>query len=191
MADQRRRGRGRSGRGGRIPRKGEQQATNSAPSEPFVSFPVEGGVPIIVAPVLDEAAIMAAFRDTAERETRQQGVLRALVTRTGDPSLTAVQEQADKHRDVLAQLARELGVDVPRPGEVGSAEGASAWDLVAEHALARLGWSLLQRVAYASGDRRIDRAVKPVLREKQRHAEVLEAYAVTAAASRLFLEPAD
>ena len=56
MGDQRRRGgRGRSGRGGRIPKKGDQPG-GFANEEAFVSFPVSVTGPIRVVGAIDEAA---------------------------------------------------------------------------------------------------------------------------------------
>jgi ferritin-like metal-binding protein YciE len=176
MADQRRRGRGRSGKGGRIPRKGDQPQAQSASDESFVSFPLEITGPIRVPSPLDEKAVEALLRDTLQRERRQVAALESAIAAGGDGTLQDIRAQVERHRDQLEQLARDLGADVSGGGEEAGSDRPA--ELVAEQRLARLGWLGLQRVAYASGDRRVDRVVKPVLREKERHAEVLESHAV-------------
>ena len=68
----------------------------------------------------------------------------------------------------------------------GAAVRPDLRDQVARQKLTYLGWLTLERIGHASGDRRIDRAVKPVLREKRRHAEVLEGCALAQATRALF-----
>jgi hypothetical protein len=186
MADPRRRGRGRSGRGGRIPRRGEHGGGVTLHDETYVSFPLDVAGPIHIQSALDLDAAHGALHDTLERERRQAELLRGLVARAGDPALSDVLVQVERHRDVLEQLARDLNAEVGT-GEAPGAQG-DLWDLVALQRLSRLGWGLLQRLAYASGDRRIDRVVKPVLQEKERHAQVLEALGIDEAAAALVRE---
>lgn len=190
MGDQRRRsGRGRSGRGGRIPRKGEAAATQAHDEEAFVSFPLSITGPIRVTSLANEAGIQAVLSSTLERETRQVAAVQAAVQQSPDPVLGGVATEIERHRDQLRQLARDIGVDLPAPGEAAAAEAGDPWDLVAVQRLARLGWATLQQAAYAFGDKRVDRVVKSVLKEKDRHVEVLEAWAVRAVSGSLFREP--
>ena len=186
MADQRRRGgRGRSGKGGRIPRKGDAgQPGGGAQEETFVSFPLEVSAPIRVQSPLDEAAVERVLRDTLSRERAQAQALTQLSDGGGGP-LGDVRAQVERHRDVLEQLARDLGADVSgaEPAE-GLGEGVSG--LVAGHCQSKLGWLTLQRAAYASGDKRVDRVVKPVLREKERHTEILEGLSTRSSVTGLF-----
>ncbi len=188
MGDQRRRGRGRSGRGGRIPRKGEGQQASSYSDETFVSFPADTGGPIVVASALDPAVVSRTVGETLGQERTLATALAGLAEATGDASLHSLRTQVERHRDVLQQLARDLDVTVDGPnGEpVGESSVAS---LVAGQRQTRLGWLTLQRIAYASGDKRVDRAVRPVLAEKERHAQVLESYALAQATLGLFKDP--
>jgi len=193
MADPRRRGgRGRSGRGGRIPRRGEGGPAVTSHDEAFVSFPRDVSGPIRVPSALDHAAIQAVFEETLRLERRQALALQALAERSRDPALGEVRVQVERHRDVLEQLARDVDARI-EPASEGDGENAAtdARSALAEQRLARVGWSALQAVAYASGDKRVDRVVKPVLREKERHVRVLEAYAATEAIRGLFAEPED
>ena len=191
MGDQRRRGnRGRSGRGGRIPRKGDAPAGTVAQDEGYVSFPLHITGPIKVTPAIDEAAVERLLRDTLERERWQVAALEALSAVSPEAPLAALRTEVERHREVLEQMGRDLGADLseaanPRPDPEA---GVSSRDVVAAQRLVRLGWIALQRAAYASGDQRIDRLVKPVLREKERHAMVLEAYSSRLAARSLFRE---
>src|SRR5262249_43022292 len=100
-----------------------------------------------------------------------------------------IRAQIERHREALEQLARTLGAEAARPAGGEESLDGGVTELVTRQHLARLGWLALQRAAYASGDRRIDRAVKPVLRDKERHAEVLEGFAARQATSGLFPEP--
>jgi len=187
MADQRRRGgRGRSGRGGRIPRKGEQQAAN-ATDETFVSFPLDVTGPIRVPSTLGETAVESTLREALSQERQQGAALAALEQRTGDPALASVRAEAARHRDALEQLAKELGAEVPS-GD-GDGNGVDLASVLGAQARLRMSWMKLQIAAYASGDKRIDRVVKPVLLEKERHALLLEELAVNAACRDLFPEP--
>ena len=184
MADQRRRGgRGRSGKGGRIPRKGDAgQPGGGAHEETFVSFPLEVAAPIRVQSALDDAAVERVLRETLSRERAQA---QALTQLSGDAPLGDVRAQVERHRDMLEQLARDLGADVSgaEPAD-GLGEGVAG--LVAGHCQSKLGWLTLQRAAYASGDKRVDRVVKPVLREKERHTEILEGLSTRSSVTGLF-----
>jgi hypothetical protein len=189
MADQRRRGgRGRSGRGGKIPRRGEGQSQNLHQDEAFVSFPLEIGGPIRVNGTVDDAAVEAVLRETVERERAHAAALAGLEQQTAEPVFGSLRADSERHRTALEQLARELGIE--GNGENGGATPASSTlEVAAEQARLRLGWQKLQIAAYAAGDKRIDRVVKPVLREKERHAEVLAQFAVRATCASLFREP--
>lgn len=191
MGEQRRRGgRGRSGRGGRIPRRGEGGAQNTAHDESFVSFPLEIAGPLRVETSLSVAAVEETLRRVYGEERELAAALKALEAQGGDPVLSDLRVQVERHRDVLAQLARDLGSDAIQAGNGEAAgEAVSLRDQVARQRLAHLGWLTLERIGHASGDRRIDRAVKPVLREKRRHAEVLEGCALAHATRGLFPEP--
>ncbi|MFN3653047.1 MAG: hypothetical protein ACK47B_25995 [Armatimonadota bacterium] len=179
MADPRRR-RGRSGRGGRIPKKGESQTASFGSDEQFVSFPLDTPEPIQITSPLDPAQVEALFTRLIERERAHAAAVRALAEQSGDPALADVQAQVDRHRQTLEQLARDLGSRSSGNGgnKTEGGEAVGAWELVSRQRASHLGWTALQRVAYASGDKRIDRAVKPVVREKERHTEVLEEYAL-------------
>ncbi len=188
MADQRRRGgRGRSGKGGRIPKKGDAApGLGALHEESFVSFPLEVTAPIRVASALDEAAVEGVIRDTLRRERAQAVALTALAAGEAGPLLD-VRAQVERHRDMLEQLARDLGADVSG-ADAADSLGDGISGVVAGHCQSKLGWITLQRAASASGDKRVERVVKPVLREKERHTEVLEALAARTAVSRLFKE---
>jgi hypothetical protein len=187
MGDQRRRGgRGRSGKGGRIPRRGDQQATQIA-GESFTGFPLDVTGPIRVTTAVDAEAVGRTLAETLERERRQAAALEPLARQDGE--LGELRGQVERHRDMLEQLARDLGAELPAAGEAAEGETAPALaEVVAGQRLAHLGWMALQRAAYASGDRRIDRVVRPVIREKDRHAEVLEAHALRQATMSMFRE---
>lgn len=189
MADQRRRGgRGRSGRGGRIPRKGEGQGTGSQRSEAFISFPLEVKGPIRIQNPVDAAAVAGLVRDALEREQRLLSGLQALVQQAPDEVLSGVQSQVTAHRGALEALYREMAPDASLP-RAEKADGKSGLaELVTAERLSRVSWIALQRAAYAAGDRRLDEVVKPVLREKERHAEVIEQQAVRALTGRIFRE---
>lgn len=188
MGDQRRRGgRSRSGRGGRIPRRGEGGGGSGAREESFVSFPLEVTGPIRVAGTLDEGAITAVFSETSDLERRQAEALTAIAARIGEPALGRVAEAANGHREALAQLAREVGVEIANGGE-----GGGDADLAQAAALAQsahLGWRRLQQVAYAAGDKRMDRAIKPILREKELQADLLDGILFQSLSRRLYREP--
>jgi hypothetical protein len=183
MGEQRRGrgGRGRSGRGGRIPRRGEQ---GGAPllGEDFTPFPYDLPEPIRVELPLSADAVAGALNATLGHETAQLAGLEPLLE-AGGPVLARVKLEVERHRDTLEQLARDLGA------EVAPAESAAGGVLAAQR-LSLVGWQTLQRAAYAFGDRRIDRVVRPVLREKARHAEVIED-AVVAGATRSFFREMD
>lgn len=188
MGDQRRRGgRSRSGRGGRIPRKGEGGGGNVQRDETFVSFPLEIGGPIRVVGTIDEAAVEAVFQELLELERRQSHQLGALSARLGEPALSRAQAQVDRHREALEQLAREVGVELARPAD--SADEAELAVVAAEQRSARLGWRRLQQAAAAAGDKRLDRVAKPILREKDLHADLLDGLQIQNASRRLFREP--
>jgi hypothetical protein len=188
MGDQRRRGgRGRSGRGGRIPRRGEGQAVSTFPEEQFVSFPLDVTGPIRVASAVDEAGVEALLAETVQRERILAAGLAELATSTRDEALTQVQSEVERHREALEAVAKEVGADLPA-GEPAPT-GASLQSLQDAQQLARAGWATLQRIAYASGDKRVDRAVKSALPDKERHARVLESYSVTQRLNTLFKEP--
>lgn len=189
MGEQRRRGgRGRSGRGGRIPRKGEAGAGGgSALDESFVSFPLEGSGAIAVASPLDEQAVERALGRTLDRERRQAQALRALADRFQDPVLSEIGTQVERHRDMLQQLARDLGAEFSGNGQPEPGSG-DVQQIAAEQYLSRLEWTALHRLAHAAGDRRIDRVVTSVLRDKERHSEVLEELALRDASRALFRE---
>ena len=192
MADQRRRGgRNKSGRGGRIPRRGESHGPATAPEETAASFPLQVSNPLAVTSALDPGAVESVLCRTLERERRLAGAVQALSEGAADPVLADLRVQVERHRDVLAQLGRDLGAELSRAGDGtnGGTDQPDIEDIVARQRLARLGWLTLQNAAYASGDRRIDRVVKPVLREKERHAEVLETYALRRFTQALFREP--
>lgn len=185
MGEQRRgRGRGRSGRGGRIPRKGESQGF--APSEEFVSFPLEVTGPIRVASPADPEAVGTLVKDLLFRERALVAALGQAAQGSGDPALGKIQVEAERHRDTLEQLARDLGADVSGAEPPAAAGGLT--DLLAGERTAQAGWQTLQRAAYLFGDKRIDRVVKPVLREKARHLEVVEGAAVRDASRVLIKE---
>lgn len=188
MGDQRRRGgRGRSGRGGRIPRKGEG-GQPSAQGESFVSFPLESGPPIRVSSAVDPQAVRELMFRTLTHERAQAESLRALTDSYPDGALVDLRVQVERHAEMLEQLARDLGGGEPS----GAGEAGSGWPgLLASAGEAHVGWLTLQRVAHASGDRRIDRVTRPVLREKERHAGLLREAAVWTAAAALFRDPDD
>jgi hypothetical protein len=190
MADQRRRGgRGRSGRGGKIPRRGEGQQSTPLQDEAFVSFPLETSGPIRVSSTLDEAVVETVLRDTLARERRQVAALAALAERTGDGTVASLRGEADRHREALEQLLRELGAENGGEEAAAAGEAPRVGEMAADQRLLRLGWLKLQTVAYAAGDKRIDRVVKTVLRDQQRHGEVLEELALRSASAPLFREP--
>src|SRR3569833_1367761 len=104
MGDQRRRGgRSRSGRGGRIPRRGEGGGGGAAREESFVSFPLDVSGPIRVAGTLDEAAITAVFSETFDLERRQAEALGGLASRIGEPALGRIADATNGHREALSQ----------------------------------------------------------------------------------------
>jgi hypothetical protein len=191
MADQRRRGgRGRSGRGGRIPRKGEAQASTGL-EETFVSFPLDVSGPLEIAGTIDAEAVEAILWRTLRRERRMIVGLEASLQQAQDPVLAEVRGEIERHRDALLALGRDLGADAsqaeepdPRAGEV-----PDLWDLVAIQRLARLGWLALQCAGCAAGDRRVGRVARPVLQEMERHAGVLETYTLREATRGLFRDP--
>jgi hypothetical protein len=153
--------------------------------EIFVSFPLDVTGPIRVPSPLDDAAIEALLARTLELERQQAAAVVVLEERAGDPSFSDIRVQVERHRDVLEQLGRDLGVAAtPVEDGIGGSGGTAAVDVL--HRQSLLGWRTLQRVAYASGDRRIDRVVKAVLREKERHSAVLETVALQGAMSGLF-----
>ena len=125
--------------------------------------------------------------ETLQQERLLATALAGLAENTGDSSLAALRTQVERHRDMLQQLARDLDVAVPDSGNGGGETGLS--EIVARQRQSRLGWLTLQRIAYASGDKRVDRAVKPVVAEKERHAQVLETYALNQATLGLFKDP--
>ncbi len=192
MADQRgRRGRGgggnRAGRGGRIPKRGEGGAMIAG--EEYISFPIEAPVPIKIPSSVDEAAVERALNGALGGERRQAAALQALTNANGDPVLGEIRTQVERHRDVLEQLARDLGADTSAAATAAEVEAAPPTaDIAVEQVRCRLAWLTLQNAAYASGDHRIDRVVKSVLREKDRHAELLTALAVREAAFSLLRE---
>lgn len=196
MADQRgRRGRGggggggRTGRGGRIPKRGEGGPTMVA-GEEYISFPLEAPVPIKIPSAVDEAAVERAINGALGRERLQAASLQALSKANTDPALNEVRTQVERHRDVLEQLARDLGADTSAVEAAGEVEEAPATaDVAADQMRTRLAWLTLQSAAYASGDHRIDRVVKGVLREKDRHSDLLAALAVREATFSLLREP--
>lgn len=194
MADQRgRRGRGggggnRTGRGGRIPKRGEG-GTGMIAGEEYISFPIDAPVPIKIPSAVDEAAVERALNGALGRERLQAAALQALTKANGDSALGEVRTQVERHRDVLEQLARDLGADTSGAEKAAEVEEApTTTDVAVEQVRTRLAWQTLQNAAYASGDHRIDRVVKNVLREKERHAELLTALAVRDAAFSLLRE---
>jgi hypothetical protein len=191
MGDQRRRGgRGRSGRGGRIPRKGDAPAGGSMQDEAFVSFPLDMTVPIRVPSILDHEAVQRSLAAALAGERRQMAALDAVTEQLPDTVLSEIRAQVDRHREALEQLGRELGADAAGAAEAGGPEAAGSLpELAAAQRTIRLAWLTLQRLAYASGDKRIHRAVNPILREKDRHSRVLESYALRSAARPLFRDP--
>lgn len=194
MGEQRRRGgRGRSGRGGRIPRRGDGPAAVAIAGETFVSFPLAISGPLRVASLLDPAALYRLIGRVWEEEARLVAAVGRVALAPDHalaPTLGELRIQLERHREQLAQLARDLGGPTPEepPGE-GEGSSDVFRDLVARQRLAHLGWQALQNAAYASGDRRIDRAVKPVLREKERHAALLAALALAEVATELHPAP--
>jgi hypothetical protein len=138
---------------------------------------------------IDYDAVETVLAQTLERERLQSAAIQELLAQSGDPSLTELKAQADRHQAVLEQLAREVGADLSRAAESDGAGPAGTVGLVAKQRLVRLGWLTLQQAAYASGDKRIDRAVRPVLREKERQGAVLEMLAVNRNAASLFKDP--
>jgi hypothetical protein len=92
---------------------------------------------------------------------------------------------------MLETLARDLGAEVPAADGAAEEPAPRCADVLAGQKLAHVGWLTLQRAAYAAGDKRIDRVVKPVLREKERHAGVLESCVARQATAGLFREPED
>lgn len=185
MGEQRRgRGRGRSGRGGRIPRKGESQGF--APSEEFVSFPLDVTGPIRVPSAADPEAVGSLVKELLGRERGLAAALRQAAESSADPALGKIQVEAERHRDTLEQLARDLGADVS--GLEAPSTGGGLTELLAGERAAQAGWLTLQRAAYLFGDKRIDRVVKPALREKARHLEVVEGAAVREASRVLIKE---
>ncbi|MBM3457891.1 MAG: hypothetical protein FJX77_05095 [Armatimonadetes bacterium] len=192
MADQRRRGgRGRSGRGGRIPRKGDGNGPGYAGEESFTSFPLDLAEPVSAPSVLDPAAVLNVLDQTLLRERRQARSIRLLAEGSQDSALRDLRVQVERHRDVLEQLRRDLGVEAPVAADEagGGADPDDFWSAVAVQRLARLGWKTLQTAAYAAGDARVDRVVRSVLREKEWHGEILEGFALRQSAQSLFREP--
>jgi len=189
MADQRRRGgRGRSGRGGRIPRKGEGQSASNARSESFVSFPLDVKGPIQVTSPIDPQAVLGLIRSTLDQEHSLSQGLKAAQQGSPDTTLEELQGQIGAHLSSLETLARELDPEGDwSPRENGPAAGSIA-ELVAAQRVSRLNWIALLRTAYATGDKRLDQVVKPVLGAKDRHTEVLEQYGVRSLSSRIFRE---
>jgi hypothetical protein len=193
MGEPRRRGnRGRSGRGGRIPKKGEGGPPPTVlHDETFTSFPLEITGPIEVPSIVDEAAVEAAMAQLLGRERRQAAALRALAEQSGDPALSALAAEVADHGEALEVLAKELEAAPPaRSAEAESpGDGATVEGLLSEQRLAHAGWSALQAAGCAAGDRRIDRAAGLVLQEKSRHAEVLAAYATRVLAQGFYRVP--
>ncbi len=192
MADQRRRGgRNRSGRGGRIPRRGDGPAPTYLHDETFINFPLHNSAPIAVTSTLDPTAVVQVLDQTLVRERRQARAIRILAEGSQDTALQDLRVQVERHRDVLEQLRRDLGADTPAPRDDNGA-GADPddfWNAVAVQRLARLGWKTLQNAAFAAGDPRIDRMVRSVLREKEWHGEILESFALRQATQSLFHDP--
>jgi hypothetical protein len=154
-----------------------------------VSFPLEVSGPIRVSGTVDEGAVELVVRDTLERERSLATALAGLEQQTAEPAFGSLRAESERHCGALEQLARELGIEA-NGGEGGSgAPAGGAADVAAEQVRLRLGWRKLQIAAYATGDKRIDRVVKPILREKERHAEVLEQFAIRATCASLFREP--
>jgi hypothetical protein len=196
MADQRRRGRGggnsggRTGRGGRIPKRGDGGGTFGAADEEYISFPLEVAAPIKIPSALDESAVERAVNDALGRERRQAAGLEALTKGNTEAVLAEIRTQVERHRDVLEQLARDLGADVSGAEAAAEVtEAPSTPDFATDQVRTRLAWLTLQSAAYASGDHRIDRVVKGVLREKDRHAELLATLAVREATLSLMHDP--
>lgn len=191
MAEQRRRGRGggRTGRGGRIPKKGDNAGGFAAADEEYVSFPLEVTAPLKIASAVDAAAVERALSAALEQERSQAANLALLAQRWTEPVVGEIRTQIERHREMLEQLARDLGAETG--GEAAAEHGAapSPADFAAEQLRARLAWMTLQSAAYASGDHRIDRVVKDVLKEKQRHSELVTALAVRDATQQLMREP--
>lgn len=187
MGEQRRGrgGRGRSGRGGRIPPKRDGQQF-SASEEGFVSFPLDVTGPIRVPAAGDPAAVGKLVQDLLSRERAQTASLLEVAEQAGDPALGKIRVEAERHRDVLEQLARDLGADVAGVEAAAPVSGLPA--LLGSLRTTQTGWQTLQRAAYFFGDRRIDRVVKPVLREKSRHLEVVEGAAVRESSRSLVRE---
>lgn len=187
MGEQRRGrgGRGRSGRGGRIPRKGEQGYVASN-EEAFVSFPLDVTGPIRVVTPLADTGVGDVVRETLGRERAYVAALAELVRAGAEGGVAKLQVEAERHRDQLEQLARDLGADVS--GAAGEAVSASVADVFGAARQVHTGWQTLQRAAYMFGDKRIDRVVKPALREKARHLDVLESAALRSRAQVLVKE---
>lgn len=189
MADQRRRGgRGRSGRGGRIPRRGEGQTTATFFDESFVSFPMDQHEPITVPSGLDSQAAAGLLGSLLDRERRQAISLAALVQLDGDELLSEVHVQVARHRDMLEQLSHDLGCESTPGVESGSApEGM--WETAAQQRAAQLGWHALHRLALATGDKRILRVSRSILKDKGRHGELIQDYVLRKTLRNLFAEP--
>src|SRR5688500_16162281 len=141
MADQRgRRGRGggggggRTGRGGRIPKRGEGGPAIIA-GEEYVSFPLDAPIPLKIPSAVDEAAVERAINGALGRERRQAAALQALSKDNADPTLGEVRSQVERHRDVLEQLARDLGADVSAAEAAAEVEEAPATAEVAAEQL--------------------------------------------------------
>lgn len=158
--------------------------------EEYISFPLEAPVPIKIPSAVDEAAVERAINGALGRERQQAAALQALSKSNADPALGEVRTQVERHRDVLEQLARDLGADISAAEAAGEVEEAPATaEVAADQVRTRLAWLTLQSAAYASGDHRIDRVVKGVLREKDRHSDLLAALAVREATLSLLREP--
>jgi hypothetical protein len=135
MGEQRRRGgRGRSGKGGRIPPRRGEGAAGFAPGEAFTSFP-EQVAPIRVAAAIDDAAVERTLVQTLERERRQLTALQAHTGDGADPALVELRAQVERHQGALEQLARTWARTSParRPptakpaAPARTSSSASAW----------------------------------------------------------------
>lgn len=155
-----------------------------------MSFPLDVTGPIRVPGTLGEAEVEATLRDTLARERKQAAALAALEQRTGETALAGIRAEAGRHREALEQLGKELGAELTGQDDAtAEAEPAGLTELGGAQSLLRLGWVKLQTAAYAAGDKRIDRVVKPVLREKERHSLLLEELGTSAACRGLFPDP--
>jgi hypothetical protein len=128
------------------------------------------------------------FSETFDLERRQAEALGGLAARIGEPALGRIADATNGYREALSQIAREAGVELPSGAEGVGGETDLTEAATLAHS-AQLGWRRLQQVAYAAGDKRMDRAIKPILREKELQADLLDGILFQSLSRRLYREP--